>query len=65
MKNCDKVSIRCNYCGDVLVPDGFGSFLVCSCGRCAVDGRFDEDGEGYVRLIGNKDDYRVLRDSVD
>ena len=31
------------------------------CGKCAVDGKFDKQGEGYVRLIGNTGDYRVIK----
>lgn len=60
MKNVDKVKIRCNTCGDILRPDGIGTYIVCTCGKCAIDGKYDKDGEGYCRIIGNKEDYKVI-----
>jgi len=60
MKNVDKTKIRCIHCNDVLKPDGKGTFISCSCGKCAVDGKYDKKGEGYCRIIGNKEDYEIL-----
>ena len=61
MKNCDKVKIQCLHCQQILQPDCVGTFIRCRCGKCAVDGKFDKQGEGYVRLIGNTGDYRVIK----
>ena len=60
MKNVDKVCIKCKHCGYVIRPDSRGTFIECYCGKCAVDGKYDENGEGYCRIIGNKEDYDNL-----
>ena len=60
MKECDKVKIQCLHCQQVLQPDGYGTYIPCRCGKCAVDGKYDKAGEGYIRIIGNDEDYRVI-----
>ena len=29
----------------------------CSCNTVAVDGKYDKNGEGYCRIIGNEENY--------
>ena len=57
MKNTHLVRYKCKHCGDILKPDGFGTYISCRCGKLAVDGKYDESGEGYCRVIGNQEDY--------
>jgi hypothetical protein len=61
MKDCHKVKIVCMKCSDVIGPDGNGSVIWCSCKSCALDGKYDESGEGYCRILGNFEDYIQLK----
>jgi len=67
MKDVDKIRIKCKYCGDILKPDGKGTFITCSCKpfKCAIDGKYDSTGEGYCRIIGNAEDYVNLTEGSD
>ena len=47
--------IKCNYCGDILEGDKRGTYISCSCGKCAID-----ETPYYFRLIGDFGDYEVL-----
>ena len=60
MKHIDKLKYRCKHCGDILIPDGNGTMIWCSCHKVAVDGRYDKTGEGYCRVIGNPDNYEQV-----
>jgi len=61
MKHVDLLRYRCKHCGNVLRPDGKGTYIPCSCGKVAVDGKYDETGEGYCRVIGNSEDYEEIK----
>ncbi len=60
MKDIDKLKYKCKLCNDILIPDSIGTMIWCSCGKCAVDGKYDKNGEGYCRVIGNPDDYEKI-----
>ena len=60
MKDVDNVIVICRHCGNIIRPDGIGTYISCWCGRCAIDGKYDSNGEGYCRIIGNKEDYEVI-----
>ena len=47
--------IKCNHCGDILEGDKRGTYIQCSCGKCAID-----ETPYYFRLIGNLEDFEVL-----
>ena len=47
--------IKCNHCGDILEGDKRGTYIQCSCGKCAID-----ETPYYFRLIGDFGDYEVL-----
>lgn len=47
--------IKCNHCGDILEGDMKGTYIQCSCGRCAID-----ETPYYWRIIGNGEDFEVL-----
>lgn len=47
--------IKCNHCGDTLTGDKKGTYISCSCGKCAID-----ETPYYFRLIGNFGDYEVI-----
>ena len=47
--------IKCNSCGDVLTGDKKGTYIECSCGKCAID-----ETPYYYRIIGNFEDFEVL-----
>ena len=47
--------IKCNYCGDILEGDKKGTYIQCSCGKCAID-----ETPYYWRIIGNFEDFEVL-----
>ena len=47
--------IKCKNCGDILEGDNKGTYIECSCGKCAVD-----ETPYYYRVIGNFEDYELL-----
>lgn len=47
--------IKCNNCGDILEGDKKGTYISCSCGKCAID-----ETPYYYRLIGNFEDYEMI-----
>lgn len=47
--------IKCNCCGDIIIGDKKGTYIKCSCGKCAID-----ETPYYFRIIGNFDDYEVI-----
>lgn len=47
--------IKCNHCGDILEGDKRGTYIQCSCGKCAID-----ETPYYYRIIGNLGDFEVL-----
>ena len=47
--------IKCNHCGDILEGDKKGTYISCSCGKCAID-----ETPYYFRIIGNLEDFEVL-----
>lgn len=47
--------IKCKHCGDILTGDKKGTYISCSCGKCAID-----ETPYYYRLIGNFEDYDVI-----
>lgn len=49
--------LKCLCCGDILVGDGKGTYISCSCGKCAVD-----ETPYYYRIIGNKEDWEIVED---
>lgn len=48
-------TIKCNHCGDIIKGDKKGTYLKCSCGKCAID-----ETPYYFRIIGNFEDYEVI-----
>jgi len=61
MKNIHLLKYRCKLCGDILIPDGRGTMIWCSCNTLAVDGKYDKNGEGYCRVIGNKENWEEVK----
>ena len=47
--------IKCNHCGDILTGDKRGTYISCSCGKCAID-----ETPYYYRIIGNLGDFEVI-----
>jgi hypothetical protein len=47
--------IKCNHCGDILEGDKRGTYISCSCGKCAID-----ETPYYFRLIGDFEDYEMI-----
>lgn len=47
--------IKCNSCGDILEGDKKGTYIECSCGKCAID-----ETPYYFRIIANREDFEVL-----
>lgn len=47
--------IKCNNCGDVLTGDKKGTYISCSCGKCAID-----ETPYYYRIIANREDFEFL-----
>ena len=60
MKDVNKLKYRCKICGDILTPDSMGTMIWCSCNKIAVDGKYDESGEGYCRVLGDSDNYEQV-----
>ena len=46
----------CKICGDTVHSKWSGDYVSCKCGRAAIDQTHE-----YTRLIGNKDDYEVVK----
>lgn len=49
------VKIKCNNCGEIIEGDKKGTYIECSCGKCAID-----ETPYYYRVIGNFEDYETL-----
>jgi len=47
--------IKCNNCGDILEGDKRGTYIQCSCGKCAID-----ETSYYYRIIANREDFEIL-----
>lgn len=47
--------IKCNCCGDIIEGDKKGTYIPCSCGKCAID-----ETPYYYRIIGNFEDYEII-----
>ncbi len=62
MKKILKNSIKCNYCGDVIVSKHTHDFVSCKCGKCSVDG-----GNSYLRRIytNSPNDYQELSEVIE
>lgn len=48
-------TIKCKCCGDILTGDKKGTYIQCSCGKCAID-----ETPYYYRIIGNFEDYEII-----
>lgn len=48
-------TIKCKRCGDILIGDKKGTYIQCSCTKCAID-----ETPYYWRIIGNLEDFEVL-----
>ena len=46
---------KCKKCGDEIFWNTHKKYTSCKCGALAVDGC-----EGYIRLIGNKEDWEGI-----
>lgn len=42
---------KCKKCGDIIESKDVNDFKRCACGSIAVD-----DGQDYIKRVGNKDD---------
>lgn len=49
------IYITCRNCGDEIFGDTKKEMIYCKCGLIAVDGC-----EDYIRVIGNKKDYKEI-----
>lgn len=49
--------LKCNKCGDILEGDKRGTYIECSCGKCAID-----ETEYYYRIIGNEEDWEIIEE---
>ena len=61
MNKASMVIMKCKKCYDIIWPDGKGTLIKCKCKAIAVDGKYDKNGEGYCRMIGNTENYEVIR----
>ena len=50
-----KQKVKCLKCGQIIEGDLKGTFIQCKCGKTAID-----QTNQYVRIIGNKKDFKVL-----
>ena len=48
--------LRCKKCNDCIEGDKKGTYIKCECGAIAID-----ETEHYCRVIGNKEDYEILK----
>jgi hypothetical protein len=48
--------LYCKICGDTVHSKWSGDYVSCKCGQAAIDQTHE-----YTRLIGNKDDYEVVK----
>lgn len=50
------VMIKCKKCGDIVIGDGKGTYIVCSCKSIAID-----ETKYYCRIIGNEKDFEIVK----
>ncbi len=62
MEKILKNSIKCNYCGDIIVSKHTHDLVSCKCGKCSVDG-----GNSYIRRIytNSPNDYQELSEIIE
>lgn len=47
---------KCTHCGDEIFWNTHKQLTRCKCGKIYVDGC-----EGYIRVGGNKEDYKIIQ----
>lgn len=55
-KNKKEAYIRCKKCGTEIYWNTHKKMTPCACGAICVDGT-----DGYIRMIGNKEDYEQIQ----
>lgn len=55
MKKIKRNAVKCKHCGQVVESRYTHDFVLCKCGRVAVDG-----GKEYLRRLGDSNDYTEL-----
>ena len=48
--------LQCNHCNDTINSSYSGDCVFCTCGKIGID-----QTEFYTRMIGNKEDYLVVK----
>lgn len=48
MQKIKRNRVRCECCGQIIESLSVHHFVVCKCGKCAIDG-----GKEYLRRFGN------------
>jgi hypothetical protein len=51
-----KIYIKCKKCKDKIFGDTKKKLIYCKCKSIGIDGC-----EDYIRIIGNKEDYKILK----
>ena len=49
------MKIKCKHCGDIIEGDKKGTYIECSCKKCAID-----ETEYYWRIIANREDFEEV-----
>ena len=50
------IHLQCNHCNDTINSSYSGDCVFCTCGKIGID-----QTEFYTRMIGNKEDYLVVK----
>ena len=51
------MKIKCKICGDILIGDKKGTFILCKCGKCFID-----ETKYYCRIGGKPENYEKIEE---
>lgn len=55
-KQQKQIYYKCTHCGDEIFCNAHKKLIRCKCGKIYID-----SCEDYVRIGGNKSDYKIIR----
>lgn len=55
-----EIYIKCVKCGEEIKGDTNKKMIYCECGKIGVDGC-----EHYIRIIGNEEDYKIVKRNLE
>ena len=58
-----KNSIKCKFCGDIIISEHRHDFKCCSCGRVAIDGGHDYLKRSFTNDSNDYEELSIIQES--